>query len=122
MMVVQALVCASLAIVIAVFIFSPITATSVLVFSACMGLLWLSTIPLTIGLVGVMFGTRHMAMIYGFVFLSHQLGGFLGVWLGGRMYDLYGDYTMVWWLGVGVGAFSAIVHLPVRERPLAAMA
>jgi predicted MFS family arabinose efflux permease len=62
-----------------------------------------------------------MGTLYGIVFFSHQLGGFLGVWLGGRMYDVYGDYTMVWWIGVGVGAFSALVHLPIREKraPLA---
>jgi MFS family permease len=104
----------------AVFIMLPITPLSVLVFSAVMGSLWLATVPLTSGLVAHIYGLRYMGTLYGFVFLSHQIGGFLGVWLGGKMYDLNGDYTLVWWIGVGVGAFSALVHLPVRERPLAA--
>jgi len=102
----------------AVFILMPITPTSVLVFSAVMGSLWLATVPLTSGLVAHIYGLRYMGTLYGFVFLSHQIGGFLGVWLGGRMYDLNGDYTLVWWIGVGVGAFSALVHLPIRERQL----
>lgn len=101
----------------AVFILLPITPASVLIFSLVMGSLWLATVPLTSGLVAHIYGLRYMGTLYGFVFLSHQLGGFLGVWLGGKMYDLSGDYTLVWWIGVGVGAFSAIVHLPVRERP-----
>jgi MFS family permease len=101
----------------ATFIMLPITPASVLVFSALMGLLWLATVPLTSGLLAHIYGIRYMGTLYGFVFLSHQLGGFLGVWLGGKMYDITGGYTMVWWIGVGVGAFSAIVHLPVRERP-----
>ncbi len=101
----------------AVFIVLPITPASVLIFSLVMGALWLATVPLTSGLVAHIYGLRYMGTLYGFVFLSHQLGGFLGVWLGGKMYDLSGDYTLVWWIGVGVGAFSAIVHLPVRERP-----
>ena len=101
----------------AVFILLPITPASVLIFSLVMGALWLATVPLTSGLVAHIYGLRYMGTLYGFVFLSHQIGGFLGVWLGGRMYDLTGDYTLVWWIGVGVGAFSAIVHLPVRERP-----
>lgn len=108
-------------IVAAAFILLPITPTSVIIFSVVMGSLWLATVPLTSGLVAHIYGLRYMGTLYGIVFLSHQLGGFLGVWLGGRMYDLYGDYTMVWWFGVGVGAFSAIVHLPIRERPLEAV-
>ncbi|GAA6191230.1 MFS transporter [Phaeobacter gallaeciensis] len=108
-------------IVAAAFILLPITPTSVIIFSVVMGSLWLATVPLTSGLVAHIYGLRYMGTLYGIVFLSHQLGGFLGVWLGGRMYDLYGDYTMVWWFGVGVGAFSAIVHLPIRERPLEAL-
>lgn len=102
----------------AVFILMPITPTTVVVFSISMGSLWLATVPLTSGLVAQIYGVRYMGTLYGFVFLSHQLGSFIGVWLGGRMYDTYGDYTLVWWIGVGVGAFSAIVHLPIRERPL----
>ncbi len=101
----------------AVFILMPITPGSVLIFSAVMGSLWLATVPLTSGLVAHLYGLRYMGTLYGFVFLSHQIGSFIGVWLGGRMYDIYGDYTLVWWIGVGVGAFSAIVHLPVREKP-----
>ncbi len=102
----------------AVFIALPMTPESVLIFSLVMGALWLATVPLTSGLVAHIYGLRYMGTLYGIVFLSHQLGGFLGVWLGGKMYDLTGDYTLVWWIGVGVGAFSAIVHLPVREKPL----
>lgn len=105
-------------IVAATFILMPITPLSVIVFSITMGSLWLATVPLTSGLVAYIYGLRYMGTLYGFVFFSHQLGGFLGVWLGGRMYDIYGDYTMVWWIGVGVGAFSALVHLPIKEVPL----
>jgi MFS family permease len=99
----------------ALFIMFPITPASVIVFSAVMGSLWLATVPLTSGLVAHLYGLRYMGTLYGIVFFSHQLGGFLGVWLGGRMYDAYGDYTLVWWIGVGVGALSAIIHLPVKE-------
>ncbi|MGC8203010.1 MFS transporter [Aliiroseovarius sp. PTFE2010] len=100
----------------ALFISLPITPISVLVFSVAMGAMWLATVPLTSGLIAHIYGLRYMGTLYGIVFFSHQLGSFLGVWLGGRLYDIYGDYTMVWWIGVGVGAFSAIVHLPVREN------
>lgn len=100
------------------FILSPVTPFSVLVFSALMGMLWLATVPLTSGLVAHLYGLRYMGTLYGIVFFSHQLGSFLGVWLGGRLYDVTGDYTLVWWIGVGVGAFSAIVHLPIREEPM----
>jgi predicted MFS family arabinose efflux permease len=96
----------------------PITPLTVIVFSVTMGMLWLATVPLTSGLVAYIYGVRYMGTLYGFVFLSHQIGSFLGVWLGGRLYDVYGDYTLVWWIGVGVGAFSAIVHLPIREKPV----
>jgi MFS family permease len=111
-------------IIAALFIMFPITPTSVLLFSAAMGSLWLATVPLTSGLIAHIYGLRYMGTLYGIVFFSHQLGSFMGVWLGGRMYDLHGDYTLVWWIGVGVGAFSALVHLPIREKrqpvPLAA--
>ena len=106
----------------AIFIMLPMTPTSVIIFSVVMGALWLATVPLTSGLVAHIYGLRYMGTLYGIVFFSDQLGGFLGVWLGGRMYDITGDYTLVWWIGVGVGAFSAIVHLPIRERPHAATA
>ena len=102
-------------IAVAVFILSPITQTSTILFTAVLGFLWLSTVPLTMGLVTVMFGTRYMATLYGFVFLSHQIGSFFGVWLGGRLYDQFGSYDPVWWMGVALGVFAAIVHLPIRE-------
>ncbi|MCV6825868.1 MULTISPECIES: MFS transporter [Halocynthiibacter] len=103
-------------IVASMFILLPITPTTVIIFSIAMGSLWLATVPLTSGLVAHIFGLRYMGTLYGIVFFSHQLGGFLGVWLGGRMYDIYGDYTAVWWIGIAVGAFSAIVHLPIKEN------
>ena len=109
-------------IIAAAFIMTPITPGTVLLFSAGMGALWLATGPLTSGLIAHIYGLRYMGTLYGIVFLSHQMGSFLGVWLGGRMYDTYGDYTFVWWVGVGVGAFSALVHLPVRERQIMAPA
>lgn len=104
------------AIVSAAFIAFPITPTTVLLFSVAMGSLWLATVPLTSGLVAHLYGLRYMGTLYGIVFFSHQLGSFLGVWLGGRLYDATGDYTLVWWVGVGIGVFSAIVHLPVKEN------
>jgi predicted MFS family arabinose efflux permease len=107
-------------IVAALFILTPITPITVILFSLTMGSLWLATVPLTSGLVAHIYGLRFMGTLYGIVFFSHQLGSFLGVWLGGKMYDIYGDYNVVWWVGVGVGAFSAIVHLPIKERPLPA--
>jgi MFS family permease len=105
-----------------VFILLPITPASVLVFSAVMGSLWLATVPLTSGLVAHIYGLRYMGTLYGIVFFSHQLGGFLGVWLGGRLYDVYGNYVIVWWIGVAISAFSALVHLPIREGALEAQA
>ncbi len=98
------------------FIVFPITPLSVVAFSLVMGSLWLATVPLTSGLVAHLYGLRYMGTLYGIVFLSHQIGSFLGIWLGGRMYDQFGDYTMVWWIGVAIGAFSAIIHLPIREN------
>jgi MFS family permease len=102
----------------AAFIMTPITPATVLLFSVTMGSLWLATVPLTSGLIAHLYGLRYMGTLYGIVFFSHQLGSFLGVWLGGKLYDLHGDYSVVWWVGIGVGAFSAIVHLPVKERQL----
>lgn len=101
---------------VAAFILLPITPLTTIIFTATMGFLWLSTVPLTMGLVTVMFGTRYMATLYGFVFFSHQVGSFLGVWLGGRLYDQFGSYDPVWWMGVALGLFAAIVHLPIREK------
>ena len=98
------------------FIMVPMTPVTVIVFSLAMGSLWLATVPLTAGLIGYIYGLRYMGTLYGIVFFSHQMGSFLGVWMGGKFYDLYGSYDAVWWVGVGVGAFSAIVHLPIREK------
>ena len=100
------------------FIMLPITPTSVVVFSIVMGSLWLATVPLTSGIIGYIYGLKFMGTLYGVVFLSHQIGSFVGVWLGGLFYDIYGSYDIVWWVGIGVGAFSAIIHLPVKEIPL----
>lgn len=108
-------------VVAALFIMLPITPLSVALFSIAMGALWLATVPLTSGLVAHIYGLRYMGTLYGIVFFSHQLGGFLGVWLGGRMYDAYGSYTAVWWIGVAVGAFSALIHLPIREARMTAV-
>ena len=108
-------------IILVAFILTPITPETVVLFSAMMGSLWLATVPLTSGLIAHIYGIRFMGTLYGLVFFSHQVGAFFGVWLGGRMYDLYGDYTAVWWIGIGVGALSALVHLPIQEtRPQAA--
>jgi MFS family permease len=103
--------------VIALFVLLPMTSVGVVLFAAAMGLLWLSTVPPTTGLVAVMFGTRYMATLFGFVFFSHQVGSFLGVWLGGLSYGLYGSYDVVWWIAVALGLFAALVHLPIVERP-----
>jgi len=100
---------------IAVFLALPITPMGVYIFSATMGLLWLSTVPPTNAIVAQVFGVRYLSMLSGFVFFSHQLGSFLGVWMGGRLYDLTGSYTVVWWLAIALGIFAALVSLPVRE-------
>ena len=83
-----------------------------------MGLLWLSTVGPTNALVAVIFGTRYLGMLGGIVFFSHQLGSFLGVWMGGLLYDVYGSYDGVWWFGVALGIFAALVHWPIREEPV----
>jgi MFS family permease len=103
---------------IAAFILTPISAASCLVFGFAMGLLWLSTVPPTSSLVMLMFGTRYMAMLFGFAFFSHQVGGFLGVYLGGVLYEAYGSYDLVWWLSVALGIASAAINLPIEERPV----
>jgi MFS family permease len=107
----------SRAVLIAAFVLLPTTPVTVLGFAAIMGLLWLSTVPPTSGLVAIMFGPKHMAMLMGIVFLSHQVGAFLGVWLGGLLYDRTGSYDVVWWLGVALAVFAAIVHWPIKEAP-----
>ena len=106
----------SLAIV--AFVVAPLTPWSVYVFAAVIGFLWLSTVPLTNGIVAEIFGVRYLSMLGGFVFLSHQVGSFLGVWLGGRLYDATGSYDVVWWLAVALGVFAALVNLPIRERAI----
>ena len=98
------------------FILTPITANTVLIFSFAMGFLWLATVPLTSGLVAHIYGIRYMATLYGIVFFSHQMGSFVVVYLGGVLYDVYGSYTIVWWIGIAVGVFSSLIHLPVREE------
>jgi MFS family permease len=100
------------------FIILPITPLTVIMFSIVMGSLWLATVPLTSGIIAHIYGLQYMGTLYGVVFFSHQLGSFIGVWLGGIFYDIYGSYDIVWWVGIGVGAFSAIIHLPVKEKPL----
>ena len=101
-----------------IFIILPITPITVILFSLFMGSLWLATVPLTSGLIAHIYGLRFMGTLYGLVFLSHQLGSFLGVWMGGRLYDATGDYTLVWWIGIGVSIFSSLIHLPINERRL----
>lgn len=106
----------SLAIVL--FLLAPLTPTSVYIFSAVMGLLWLSTVPPTNAAVAQIFGVSHLSMLSGFIFFSHQIGSFLGVWLGGYLYDKTGSYDIVWYLAVALGVFAALVNLPVRESPI----
>ena len=98
------------------FILTPISPNTVIIFSFVMGFLWLATVPLTSGLVAHIYGLKYMGTLYGIVFFSHQLGSFIGVWLGGVLYDAYGTYTFVWWVGIAAGIFSAVIHLPIREE------
>ncbi|MXN47021.1 MFS transporter [Shinella kummerowiae] len=98
------------------FILLPKSPASVIIFAIVMGLLWLSTVPPTNALVAIMFGTKHLGLLGGIVFLSHQVGSFLGVWMGGYLYDHFGTYDPVWWLGVALGIFAAIVHWPIQEK------
>ncbi len=106
------------AVSIVLFISIPITPVSAIVFGAATGLTWLSTVPPTTALVAVMFGTRWFATLYGFAFVSHQVGGFLGVWLGGVVFDKFGSYTPIWWLSVLFGVLSALINLPIVEKPV----
>ena len=104
------------------FISLPVTNGSAIAFGAVMGLLWLSTVPPTSALVAIMFGTRWMATLFGFAFFSHQVGGFLGVWLGGLLYTTTGSYDVIWWLSVALGIISAIINLPIIEKPIERLA
>ncbi len=106
------------AISIVLFISFPITPVSAIAFGAATGLTWLSTVPPTTALVAVMFGTRWFATLYGFAFVSHQAGGFLGVWLGGVVFEKFGSYTPIWWLSVLFGVLSALINLPIVEKPV----
>ena len=103
---------------IAIFMITPPSVTSVLVFASMIGLFWLGTVPVTSALVMQMFGLKHASMLLGIVFLSHQLGSFLGAWIGGYMFELSGSYDMVWWISVGLGVAAAALHWPIDERPI----
>jgi predicted MFS family arabinose efflux permease len=107
------------AVVISIFLLVPLSPASVYVFSAVMGVLWLSTVPPTNATVAQIFGVAHLSMLSGFVFFSHQIGSFMGVWLGGFLYDKTGSYDVVWYIAIGLGVLAAIVNLPVREAPIA---
>ena len=106
------------AVTIAIFIWAPLSPISVYIFASVMGLLWLSTVPLTSGLVAQIFGVQHLSMLGGFVFFSHQIGSFLGVWLGGFLYDKTGSYDIVWYIAIALGIFAALVNLPIRESTI----
>jgi MFS family permease len=106
------------ALVIAIFIAAPLTPLSVYIFSAVMGTLWLSTVPPTNAAVAQIFGIQHLSMLSGFIFFSHQIGSFMGVWLGGYLYDRTGSYDIVWYLSIALGIFAGLVNLPVRETPI----
>jgi len=105
-----------------IFLALPLSWLSVLLFAASLGFLWLGTVPLTSGLVGYMFGPTHISMLWGIVFFSHQLGSFLGGWGAGRLYDLQGNYDLMWWLSIGLGLFAAGIHWRIRERPVPRLA
>jgi len=107
------------ALLMVVFLLVPLTTASALVFSAIMGFVWLATVPLTSGIVAAIFGTRYLSTLYGIVFLGHQIGAFLGVWMGGHIFDATGSYDAVWAISIGLGVASALIHLPISERPLA---
>jgi MFS family permease len=107
------------AICILALLFAPKTALTLYLFAAAMGILWLSTVPLTTGIVAQVFGARYMATLFGVVFFSHQIGSFIGIWLGGYLYDTTGSYDAIWWAGVVLGVAAALIHLPINERPLA---
>jgi MFS family permease len=105
-------------VVITLFVLAPVSDLSILLFAAGIGMLWLGTVPLTSGLVAEIFGMRYMATLFGFVFFSHQLGSFLGAWLGGYVFDTTGSYDLVWWIAVVLGIAAALLHWPIDDRPL----
>jgi predicted MFS family arabinose efflux permease len=109
---------ASRSVVIVLFVMLPLTDLSAIVFGAAIGFLWLATVPLTSGAVAQIFGWRYLSTLYGIVFFGHQLGAFLGVWLGGRVYDTTGSYQIVWLLAIALGVLAALIHLPIADRPL----
>jgi len=109
---------ASRAVVIAVFLLAPMTTTSIYLFSIVTGMLWLATIPPTSGMVAQMFGLKYMGTLYGIVFLNHQIGSFFGVWLGGYFYDRTGSYDVVWWAAAIIAGITALIHIPIDERPV----
>ena len=106
------------AIVIAVFVMLPPSVPSALIFASCMGILWLATIPLTSGIVSQVFGARYLGTLFGFVFLGHQIGSFLGVWMGGLLFDATQSYEVVWWICVALGVIAALLHWPINESPI----
>lgn len=106
------------AIAISIFLLVPISVVSALVFASAMGILWLATIPLTSGIVGQVFGPRYLGTLFGFVFFSHQIGSFFGVWLGGLLFDATQSYELVWWICVALGVMAAVIHWPIDERPI----
>jgi predicted MFS family arabinose efflux permease len=108
--------------VISLFVLAPASDLSIMLFAGAIGMLWLGTVPLTSGLVAQIFGVRYMATLFGIVFLSHQLGSFLGAWLGGYVYDATGSYDLVWWVAVALGIVSAALHWPIDDRPLVRVA
>ncbi len=108
----------SRAVAITILMFAPVSNSTIYAFACVMGILWLATVPLTTGIVAQVFGVRYMATLFGVVFLSHQIGSFLGVWLGGWIYDATGSYEPMWWAGVAFGLAAAIIHLPIDEKPL----
>ena len=106
------------AIAISIFLLIPVSVVSALVFASAMGILWLATIPLTSGIVGQVFGPRYLGTLFGFVFFSHQIGSFFGVWLGGLLFDATQSYELVWWICVALGVMAAVIHWPIDERPI----
>ena len=103
-------------VLILIFLILPKNEITILVFAAVLGVLWLATVPLTSGIISVVFGIKYMSMLYGFTFLSHQFGSFLGSWFGGRLYDMYGSYDLMWWLCILLGFASAAMHMPIVEK------